>query len=310
MAIRGLRWLLAAVVGAGLLTAAALTVAAQGSPSGPAAAGKPAKAAPAAPPSPSTEEKDLLHRAEQLLIRDCMAGQGFRYWPAPRLPSAEYREFPYVVDDERWAAKHGYGREIERGHERRWRSSEGKRYLDGLPKARRTAYTAALFGSSADTTPLRAEVAMGGTFTHSDQGCAADAWRRLYGDVHTWYRSYQMVNSLPGIRVGRVAEEPEFQAGLAAWRSCMKKSGHPAENPPELRRVRLLDTGAGAAAADVAAATAEARCARTSGLAATAERLDEHHRKVLYGEHRSAFDTARRMQRDALPTARDVVGRG
>ncbi|MGI5482629.1 hypothetical protein [Streptomyces lavendofoliae] len=309
MAIRGLRWLSAAVVGAGLLTAAALTLTAQGSPAPQAARSGP-PAAPAAPPSPTTQQKDLLHRAEQLLIRDCMAGQGFRYWPAPRLPSPEYREFPYVVDDEAWAAEHGYGREFEQGQERRWGNSEGKRYLDGLSKARKAAYTAALFGPSADRTPLRAEVAMGGTFTQSDQGCTAAAWRRLYGDVHAWYRSYQMVNSLPGIRVGRVAAEPEFQAGLAAWRSCMRESGYRAENPPELRRVRLLDTGPGARAADVRAATAEARCARTSGLAATAERLDEHHKDVLYGEHRSAFDTARRMQRDALPTARDVVGRG
>jgi hypothetical protein len=73
-----------------------------------------------------------------------MADSDFRYWPVPRLPAPEYREFPYVIDDERWAARYGYGRDIERRLERGWKDSEGKRYLDSLPKARYRAYGEAL----------------------------------------------------------------------------------------------------------------------------------------------------------------------
>lgn len=309
MTLGRLGWALGAVVCAGVLAMVVLTAGAGGTTAGPAPAGKPAPTGSGPPRSPTDEEKDVLHQAEQLLIRDCMAEQGFRYWPAPRLPSPDYREFPYVVDDAEWAAKHGYGRELEDRQKRRWDEKGVRKYLNGLSAARKTAYTEALHGPESDT-PLKAEVAMGGAFTHSDRGCTVEAWRGLYGDVRAWYRSIQMVNSLPGVRAGRVVGEADFRTGLAAWRSCMRQRGHTAENPSELRRVRFLDTGRGARAKDVAAATAEARCARTSGLAATAERLDEHYRDVEYRAHRSAFDTARRLQLEALPTARDVVGRG
>ncbi|MEW2398072.1 hypothetical protein [Streptomyces sp. NPDC046862] len=308
----GLRWLLATAMCAGLLAAAVVAIGGSDSAAQPPKGNADAASGPGQDPprKPTTAEVDVLHRAEQLLIRGCMAEKGFRYWPAPRLPAPDYREFPYGIDDETWAARHGYGRDIEQRLERNWKDSEGKRYLDSLPKARYEAYGDALYGPSEGGDRLKAKPPMGGTLSHSKKGCVADSWRSLYGDVRAWYRSIQVVNGLPGMRVGRVAEDPAFRSALAKWRDCMKRRGHVAENPPALRDIRLRDTGRGAQAKDVRTAVDEAECGRTTGLSATAKRLDRQYSDVLYGEYRTAYDTARRMQLDALPKARGVVGRG
>ncbi|MGW2619457.1 hypothetical protein [Streptomyces sp. NPDC001500] len=311
---RGLRWLLAAALCGGLLTAALVALGGGDSAARPnggtgRSADAPAGPGQSPPRRPTTAELDVLHRAEQSLIRACMARKGFRYWPAPRLPAPDYREFPYGVDDETWAARHGYGRDIEERLARTWSTSAGKRYLDSLPKARYRAYGDALYGPSSGGRRLTARPPMGGTLSHSEKGCVADSWRGLYGDVRAWYRSIQVVNGLPGLRVGRVAEDPAFRAALVTWRDCMKRRGHTAENPPALRDARLRDTGPGAQAKDVGTAVDEARCGRSSGLSATAKRLDRHYADVLYGEYRTAYDTARRLQSAALPRARDAAGR-
>lgn len=299
----GLRWLLAAAMCAGLLAAAVVTI------SGGDSAAQPPGQSQEPSRKPTAAQLDVLHRAEQLLIRDCMADKGFRYWPVPRVPAPDYREFPYGIDDETWAARHGYGRDIERRVERDWKDSEEKRYLDSLPKARYEAYGDALFGPSEGGNRLKATPPMGGVLSHSEKGCAADSWQSLYGDVRAWYRSIQVVNGLPGLRVGRVAEDPAFRSVLAKWRDCMKGRGHVAENPPALRDIRLRDTARGAQAKDVRAAVDEAECGRATGLSPTAKRLDRHYSDVLYREYRAAYDTARRMQVNALPKARGVVGR-
>src|SRR5688572_2494362 len=73
---------------------------------------------------PLTEpELDLLHQAEQLLTRDCMRDAGFDYWPMPRRPATEYRDFPYAIDDLAWATRHGYGTDLRRKLELAGRSN-------------------------------------------------------------------------------------------------------------------------------------------------------------------------------------------
>ncbi|WP_371661041.1 hypothetical protein [Streptomyces sp. NBC_00280] len=307
----GLRWLLAAAMCAGLLAAAVVTISGGDSAAQPSGRNADATAGRGGQPprKPTPAELDVLHRAEQLLIRDCMADKGFRYWLVPRLPAPDYREFPYGIDDAAWAARHGYGRDIERRAERDWKTGEEKHYLDSLPKARYEVYDDALFGPSEGGNRLKATPPMGGILSHSEKGCAAASWQSLYGDVRAWYRSIQVVNGLPGMRVGRVAEDPAFRSVLTKWRDCMKRRGHVAENPPALRDIRLRDTTRGAQAKDVRAAVDEAECGLATGLSSTAKRLDQHYSDVLYGEYRSAYDTARRMQSDALPKARGVVGR-
>jgi hypothetical protein len=104
-------------VWAALLLATAVTVTgcAGGPPPQRAPAAQPPAGTQPAGPAPRTTatatapERSLLHRAEQELLRSCMAAAGFRFRPVPENPLPEARDFPYVVDDVRWAQRYGYG---------------------------------------------------------------------------------------------------------------------------------------------------------------------------------------------------------
>uniref|UniRef100_A0AAU2JKI8 Secreted protein n=1 Tax=Streptomyces sp. NBC_00049 TaxID=2903617 RepID=A0AAU2JKI8_9ACTN len=255
---------------------------------------------------PTAAERDLLHTAEQLLVQDCMRERGFSYWPVPLLPDPQFREFPYVVDDADWARANGYGRLIQRRVDEEAESGPRKRYEAGLSAERREALGVALLGP--EPTGLEAETPIG-TLTHSDQGCVADSWRRLYGDVRLWYASSELTNQLAGDRAGRVERDPAYGKALAAWSACMTGRGFPARDPLRQREEQLGRTGAAAEAQDVPMATAEAECAGTTGLAATAQDLHRRYSDTIRAENRSAFDAMWRMQLAAGPTARDVVAR-
>src|SRR4051812_27759853 len=88
---------------------------------------------------PTSAEVETLHRAEQLLVRDCMKRQGFRYWPTPLRPSPDFRDFPYVVDDVAWAKAHGYGRDIEKRLDKETESSPRALYYRSLSESRKQA---------------------------------------------------------------------------------------------------------------------------------------------------------------------------
>ncbi|MET9319605.1 hypothetical protein ABZX75_05320 [Streptomyces sp. NPDC003038] len=272
--------------------------------------GLPADGAHRQPPvrAADTAELDLLHTAGQLLVQDCMRAQGFSYWPVPRLPHPDFREFPYGVDDVAWARSHGYGRQIERRLDEEARSGPRGQYEDGLSPERREAMGVALVGP--EPKGLEVKSPLGGTLSHSDRGCITESWRRLYGDVRLWYRSSETVNQLAAVRTSRVNQDPAFRTALAAWNECVGRRGFPAAGHPlRQREEQLRRTGAAAEAQDVPMATAEAECARSTGLADTAQDLHRRHSDRVQAENRAAFDAMRRMQLAALPTARDVVAR-
>ncbi|MFE5808507.1 hypothetical protein [Streptomyces sp. NPDC056491] len=252
-------------------------------------------------------ELDLLHTAGELLVRDCMRAQGFSYWPVPRVPHPDLRDFPYGVDDVDWARSHGFGRGIERLLDEEAVSGPAGQYERGLSAGQRDARGAALLGP--DARGLEVESPLGGTLGHSDRGCVTESWRQLYGDVRLWYRSSETVNQLAAVRTGRVNQDPAFGKALAAWSECVGRRGHPAGHPVRQREEQLARTGPEAEAQDVPMATAQAECARSSGLADTAQDLHRRLSDKIRSDNRAAFDAMRRMQVAALPTARDVVAR-
>lgn len=87
------------------------------------------------------------------------------------------------------------------------------------------------------------------------------------------------------------------------------RRGFPAEHPVRQRDGQLARKGPAAEAEDVPMATAQAECARSTGLADIAQDLHRRHSDMIRAEHGAAFDAMRRMQVAALPTARDVVAR-
>jgi hypothetical protein len=253
----------------------------------------------------SETDEDVLWRAEQVLTQQCMRRQGFRYWLVPRLPAPDYRSFPYVVDDVVWARAHGYGRDIMARIRAAHRDTPATRYAAGLSPAGLQSLGAALSGPS--PRGLEVESPLGGTLSHSDKGCTTEAWRRLYGDAQEWFAASQVTANLNGIRAGMVMGDQRFRSAVTAWSRCMRGRGYAVTDPARLRSQRAAVEGTTAQRDDVRAATAEAECAHSTGLAATSRELDHRHGDVLEERHRSAFDALWAMQRAALPQARRVV---
>lgn len=273
---------------------------------------KPGKAAPVTPTT-TAGQRSLLHRAEQELLRACMAAAGFRFRPVPQNPLPEARDFPYVVDDARWAQRYGYGSGLRRRAERLREEDPNRVYLRGLPAERRRAAVAALNGTPGGP-GLRAELPGGAVIGHSGDGCRVAAWRDLYGDVERWYAASALVDNLGAIRQRRVLTDPRFRAAVPDWADCMRRHGTPYERPGDARAAFLgpgngNGTGGTDPAREVRTAVQEARCADSSGLAALARRLDRSHGEELRQEHRAAVEQVERLRAAALPRARAVLAR-
>ncbi|MFJ3819176.1 hypothetical protein [Streptomyces sp. NPDC090056] len=252
--------------------------------------------------------RSLLHDAEQELQRRCMTAAGFRYWAKPENPLPEARDFPYVVDDAKWAGRYGYGSVLEPRVEALRRQDPNRVYLGGLPPERRHATVTALNGTT-DGQGLRAELPGGAVVGHSGNGCRVTAWRTLYADVAHWYAANTLVGNLGGIRQQRVTAEPEFAAAVRAWSACMREHGLPYRTPREARDTFLGGKGAADRAREMRVAVREAQCAHDSGLASVAQRLEHHHDRELRREYRTAVERVEQLRAAALPRVRAVLGR-
>ncbi|MEU2185223.1 hypothetical protein, partial [Streptomyces thermolilacinus] len=198
---------------------------------------EPGKAA-AVPATTTAGQRSLLHRAEQELLRACMAAAGFRFRPVPENPLPEARDFPYVVDEVRWAQRYGYGSGLRRRAERLREEDPNRVYLRGLPAERRRAAVAALNGTPGGP-GLRAELPGGAVIGHSGDGCQVAAWRDLYGDVERWYEASTLVDGLGAIRQRRVLADPRFRAAVPGWAACMRRHGMAYEKPGDARAAFL-----------------------------------------------------------------------
>ncbi|MEU5431397.1 hypothetical protein AB0H73_38145 [Streptomyces olivoreticuli] len=254
---------------------------------------------------PTEKEKELLHKAGQLLLRDCMRRKGFEYRTFERNPVADAREFPYVIDDVDWARRHGYGSDIERAMQEIRRNDVNQHYFQGLPAERRAAALAAANGARPQG--LTARTPDGMTMTRSSAGCQSEAEGTLYQDLRAWFQAQTTATALPPMRNEKVAAEPEFAKATRSWATCMRAAGHDYADPAALRAAlpppeRPLPRGQ-----EVELAVDEADCARTSGLGETARRLDRKHDAELRRRYRTEVEARLRLQLAALPRARSVI---
>ncbi|MFE2726869.1 hypothetical protein [Kitasatospora sp. NPDC059327] len=305
-----------------VLTAIALLAAAAGAIAG-AACGvlRPAKApndpaGPAALAAPVNQngpdlrdltpaEEDLLHSAEQLLLRDCMRAKGFVYQPVARQPVPEAREFPYVIDDIEWARRHGYGRDIERRMEEVRKDDPNQRYFEGLPADRKAPAIAAALGPRAEG--LTARTPEGMPVTRSPEGCVSHGQRTLYLDLGAWFQARVTMDSLPSLRGERVTADQELIGPTGAWAACMRAAGHDYTDPAALRAAQPPRGQTWPREQETALAIAEAECAQGSGLAATTRRLDQKYDAELRHQYWSDAQAWQRLRLAALPRARSVV---
>lgn len=257
-------------------------------------------------------ERVLVRRAEELLVKKCMEGKGFRYWVA-RVPTVEERKGQsYALDDVAWAKRYGYGGELERKAEKARLNDPNLAYLDELSTAERAVYDRALDGDDNGRT-LSAELPTGGTVRTPADSCRVVAGEYLYGDYETWYRVQKTTDNLTPLYVPDLLREERFVTALKAWSACMRTAGHPYADPSAVRAEleELVDgkSDAEAHAIEVELAVAESTCAKRTALAATARTLEREYRtKRLPRRYSEAIATRRTMETGAVARAEDITG--
>lgn len=258
----------------------------------------------------SAPPAEVLYAATQLLIRDCMQRRGFRYWPVPRRPVPELREFPYVLDDVSYARRYGYGGVLERRFEAAMAADPNARYARQLPPERGAAAVRAVNGDPGEPDALRATMPGGGVLRRSSHSCTSEAERHLYGDLPTWYRAAKITDSLAGLRVGRVLADPRYADGVTAWRRCMRAAGQDFTDPAAARASVPEPASDTVSAGEVRLAVAEATCATNTGLGRLARRLDAEHRRAVERQFHTEVADRLRLEAAALPRARAVLAAG
>ncbi|TXS35326.1 hypothetical protein EAO77_37040 [Streptomyces sp. t39] len=254
---------------------------------------------------PSAGEAGLLHDAQQLLLRDCLRRHGFAYTVFPLDEESAAARFPYVVDDTDWARRHGYGGDLAERAARLAAEDPNRAYFASLPPDRRARALVVSNGPSPGGLSVR--LPGGGELRRSDRGCVAEAERRLYGDHGAWFRASARVEALDRIRRSRVVADPAYAEPLRAWSLCMRRAGHPYATPAAARAAAAGPKRALPRDREIALALAEAACAESSGLGATARRLDARHGAALRDAYRADVGTRDRLRAKALIRARQIL---
>src|SRR6266699_1223233 len=134
-------------------------------------------------PSPvRARDLNLLSTAEQLLIRACMQGHGFSYWPISASQFAPVEAYPLVVTSISWARANGLS-----GFPVLSRDAN-QRYYNHLPAGRQSAYSNALVGEAGGPA-VQVALPSGGTEGASSLGCEARAESELYGNYRAWFQA-------------------------------------------------------------------------------------------------------------------------
>ncbi|MEV6486997.1 hypothetical protein [Streptomyces sp. NPDC051576] len=251
----------------------------------------------------TSQEGSVLRTAEQYLLRDCMRRHGFVYRPATgNIPVKP--DFPYVIEDVAWARAHGYGTDIDRAIARLKEEDPNQRYFQSLPEERRREALAAANGSRMDLTVTTPD---GARVSRSSEGCQAESERILYGNLDTWFKARSTMDALSVMASQRVLNDARFTAKVRAWAVCMRAAGHPYASPSDLRKHTAAQKPALSAFQERTLAMAEARCAGTSGLARTADALDEKYMGSLRRSHWTLAVAERRLRLAALRRARTIL---
>jgi hypothetical protein len=122
-----------------------------------------------------------------------------------------------------------------------------------------------------------------------------------------WFRTTKLTENLAGERCGLVVQDPAFTQAVTAWSRCMHQHGHKVDSPADTRRRFADPATAPSRDTEIALAVDEDRCADTTGLADTAERLDSHYAALQETRYRAALAERRRLQVAALPRAQALV---
>jgi hypothetical protein len=241
----------------------------------------------------SATDVNLLIDAEQALIRGCMRRHGFQYWPLPASQAYPAVRFPYVITSVSWARRHGFSGAFVPVASR----DPNQRYYSQLTATQQSAYSDALVGSPGSP-GVTTRLPTGGIDGHSADGCQATADRQLYGNYAAWFKARFVALDLPGLWQGRVLGDPRYGSAVSMWSSCMRAKGYRYSSPAQ---------AASMASQQTRAAVAEAQCAGSTGLTKVVDALDREYAARVSREYRSSLEAEWRLERNALPRARQVL---
>lgn len=255
-------------------------------------------------------EQMQVDQALELLVRDCMKAEGFRYQPVPVASVEERQGSGYVLDDVGWAREHGYGLELEDRVAEIQQNDPNHAYANALPEAERIRWSTALDGDPSGGL-LTAELPAGGSVQTPRDSCFAQAKDELYGDFAGWFQAEKVAMNLVGLYAPDIIADERFETALTAWSECMRRHGHEYLDPPAIREdLPGLLKGLGdekARAVEKELAVAEATCAvRETSLVSTALDLEDEYRGRL-DQYDDAVADYRRMQVAALERAEQVL---
>jgi hypothetical protein len=254
-------------------------------------------------------EQDSLYRAEQAAFGDCLRARGFRYWPVPQPAPSVFQLFPYVIDNVAWAKAHGFGDDQLPASGPMVAANLNARYIASLSPSRRQALGLAENGDGPRGPGVTVKLPFGVEVGHSTSGCTATAEGILYGSFPDWFRAENVVDSLSSLWQADVVGDPRFAAAVRSWSRCMHDRNEPYASPGTAAQAFTSPVRVMPRALAIRAATAEAECARATGLAATARALNAHYRHIVEVRHRTVIVTYRSLARGALARAPALLGR-
>ncbi len=259
----------------------------------------------------TAEQFGLLVTAEDVLTGRCMIQHGFHYWDSTYVVPPVESVFPYVLDDLHWAAQHGYNSGFAASVALARSTNGNAAYVAALSPQRQNDYAIALNGGGPGDPGVSLVLPDGsGGIGHGATGCSVAAETQLYGDFTTWFTVSRLVTFYQPQVERAVLADPQYQAGVVAWSACMTAGGTPFRSPAAARAAFAADSRPDGAqqAAEVTVASAEAKCAVSSGLSATARLVEARRIAALGSQTQWAFDTERSLQIHALPKLSVLLG--
>ena len=251
----------------------------------------------------SAGDLNLLTNAEQVLIRICMHGRGFRYWPIPASQIVLTPPFPLVVTKVRWARANGLA-DIP------WRifsPHANQRYYNHLPASRQSAYSNALVGVAGGPA-VQVALPSGGIEGASSQGCEARAESELYGNYRAWFQASTVARDLPMLWLPMILQDRWYQSAVRWWSGCMRAKGYWYSSPGQAAAAFQRPPSSRPDRAEVAVAVAEAVCANQTELTAVVRSLSREFSAKVDRKYQSSLNAEWRLERSALPRARRLLG--
>lgn len=157
-------------------------------------------------------DRDVIQRAEQVLIGRCMAAAGFEYTPVEQLP-ARWRQLTQPLSVQA-ASESGYASLTEplTGPS----AEANEKYVASLSPADQQRYSAAISGTAGDRVELTD--AAGTTMTINTTGCTRQADRDLFGDAVKWAELSLSFSDIRSVS----ADDAALKHVTQQWSSCME----------------------------------------------------------------------------------------